>query len=129
MLAERANNTQQPVVEPREDFLADVRRHAAIKCLGNPAGDARQRVAVATEGNRLADGILEIFRCQKGDQGRWHRPLARDVERIAIAQLVEGFAQLIAERVLHEFLDVRLARARSGQEYRRSGGLGAFPSA
>jgi hypothetical protein len=46
-------------------------RNSSIEGAGDPTGDARQSVGVATKGNGQSDGVLVIRRIAKSSYGLW----------------------------------------------------------
>lgn len=55
-------------------LLQNPGRYTSIVGLGDAAGDAGQRVAVPTQGDSIADGILVRRGFEKGDYGLRHGP-------------------------------------------------------
>ena len=72
-----------------------------IKSFGNAAGDAGKGVAVAAEGDRIAERILKAGAFQKGDDGFRHGLLTGLHMVIARPNFIAGTAQVIAEGLLH----------------------------
>jgi len=62
----------------------------AVEGLGNAAGDGGKGVAVAAEGDGIADGILKGDGFEKGGHGLRHGGLAGFVEAVVGADLIEG---------------------------------------
>ena len=57
--------------------------------LGDASGDGSQGVAIAAQGDGVADGVLEVPALQKGDDGLGNGFLAGLVELIAWPDLVQ----------------------------------------
>src|SRR5262245_37436435 len=95
---------------------ADVLRHATIKSLGNAAGYASHRVGISTEGDRVANGLLETVRLEECDDRLRHRALAGNVEAVSLAQVVEALRQVMSKLALDQGFDVPLLAPRSRQE-------------
>ena len=77
--------------------------------LGDASCDGGQGVAVAAQGDGVADGVLEVPALQKGDGGLGNGFLAGLVELIARPDLVQRPGQVIAIFPLDVFPDVLLA--------------------
>ena len=68
-LLEFRDDRAQVVIQPVQGLLANPGRHAAVIRLGNSSRDAGDRVAVAAERDRQADGALVVGRCLEwGDE-------------------------------------------------------------
>ena len=55
---ELLHDASQTVVEDRQRSIGDLARHAAIMRFGDSARNARQRVRIATERDRLSHGVF-----------------------------------------------------------------------
>ncbi len=69
----------QAIVKPVQCPVADLGRDAAIMRLGDPAGDASERVGVAAERDGQADCALVVAGFEEGEQRRGYGPLAGDI--------------------------------------------------
>ena len=114
-------------------LVVDLLRRAKVEVIvasamgfGDAACDGGQSVAVAAEGYRRAESILEICAFQKRSNGLRHRLLTAFYMMIGWANFVAGAAEIIAEFPLHIRFDVRLAMSGAGKVNRRGGGLRAL---
>lgn len=82
-----------------------------ISRLGNAAGDGGQGIAVAAQGDGIADRVLKIPAFQECDDGLGHRLLAGHVETIARTDRIQGPGQVVAVFPFDVGLDVLLARS------------------
>ena len=81
-------------------FYSDVLRQS-VEGLRDAASDTGERVSVTTERHGVADGILVVGRLECADDCRRHGALARDVEGISGADLINRPAEVVAEAVLN----------------------------
>ena len=102
------NHIQQGGVQIGECLFLDPTGDTVCR-LGDAAGDGSQGVAVAAQGDGVADGVLEVLALQKGDDGLGDGFLAGLVELIARPDLVQRPGQVIAIFPLDVFPDVLLA--------------------
>ena len=123
--AELLDHAPQLRGRPAVHLFDNLRRDFAVESLRNGTRDGAQRVGVASERDRLAHRVLEIFRLQEGNDGlplqelhlqglRRHRPLARFVEGVPRADVIQPHIQIVAEAMCDLILDrdLRLACAR-----------------
>src|SRR5215831_18433486 len=65
-LAESGHDSPQMIIQGVQRGHRDMRRHASIVRLGNPAGDTRERIGVSAKRDGLSHGVLIVDRFQKG---------------------------------------------------------------
>ena len=73
--------------KPSQNLDADRLRHAAMKCLGDPARDGRLRVRIAAERDGEADGRLHAVALEEGGDRLRYGALVRDVELVVRTDL------------------------------------------
>lgn len=105
------NHIQQRGVQIGEGLFLDPIGDAVCR-LGDAAGDGGQGVAVAAQGDSVANGVLKVAALQKGDDGLGYSLLAGLVELVARPDLVQGPGQVIAVLLLDVLPDALLAPLR-----------------
>ena len=113
---ELLDDRAKPIIQPVECSIADLGRDPAVICLGDPAGDAGERVGVAPERDRQADRMLVVVGFEERQDGRRHGPPAGDVELEARPDVIDPRVQAIAEFPLEVVADPLLVAAGAGQE-------------
>ena len=88
LVLELEANTEQFEIEVCQRLFAQGCRHAVIRSRYR-SGDCRDGVAVAADGDGVADGILKIRGLVKCSEGNGKRVLARFVKLIRGAHFVE----------------------------------------
>lgn len=95
----------------------------AVERFGNAARDAGQRVAVATQGDGVAEAVFQVRPVQKGTDGLGHGALTGGVPLVCIPDAVAGEIQVVAEFCFDSIFYFLLTLSVPGQEDTEGCGL------
>ena len=104
-LVKRSHGLSQLFIEQSQCFCGDLFRNAE-ECFGDAAGDAGQGVAVAAQGDGVADRVFEVFGLEEGDNRLGDRALAGDVVFVDGADLGQGSGEVVGELPGDELSDL-----------------------
>ena len=94
----------QGLIQIRISLLFDPLRDS-ICCFGDTAGDCRNRVAVAADGDRVSYCILKISAFKKCCYRLRNRSLAAYIKTVTRTNLIQGFGKIISVYPFNVFPD------------------------